>query len=268
MELMTTKTFALVLLCWTASSTIQAQAPAQPPAAPPAAQPPRVARPAAPAAASTVTIQVTNSSGLPLSNVQVTAQGPLSRDGVTGDDGSLRFAGMRAGSYRLRFVREGATTLERDVTLRGGEPMLVDVSLSAAPAAPKPVEPPPAPAPANGADKPLGPPGEPKLMPIPTFIEKNFIGREGRKDSPLGCTSTGSATLVQLREAQLNQTHDDMDEWIYVVAGEGTLRLGTAEQHLQAGTFSLVPHSVAHGLLPVGRNPLIFVSILSGYKTC
>jgi Carboxypeptidase regulatory-like domain/Cupin domain len=267
---MTTKTFALVLLCWTASSMLHAQAPAAqaPPAQPPAAQPARpAARPAAPAATSTVTIQVTNSSGLPFANVQVTAQGPLSRDGVTAEDGSVRFAGMRAGAYRLRFVREGAITLERDMTLRAGEPMLVDVSLSAAPVAPKP-EPPPAPTPASGPDKPLGPPVEPKLTAIPTFLEKNFIGREGKKDSQLGCTSTGSATLVQLREALLNQTHDDMDEWIYVVAGEGTLRLGTAEQHLQAGTFSLVPHTVAHGLLPVGRNPLIFVSMLSGYKTC
>jgi hypothetical protein len=216
----------------------------------------------------TITIQVTSSAGLPLANVQVTAQGPLSRDGVTAEDGSIRFVNMRAGAYRLKFVREGSITLERDITLRSGEPLLVDVALSAAPPAPKPAEPPPATAPAAGADKPLGPPAEPKLTPIPTFLEKNFIGREGRKDSSLGCTTTGAATLVQLREALLNQTHEDVDEWIYVVAGEGTLRLGTSEQHLQAGTFSLIPRTIAHGLLPGGRNPLILVSVLSGYKTC
>ena len=112
--------------------------------------------------------------------------------------------------------------------------------------------------PPKDAEKPLGPPAAPKLTPIPTFLEKNFIGREGRKDSALGCTSTGTATLVQLREALLNQVHDDADEWIYVVAGEGTLRLGTAEQHLQAGTFSLIPHGASHGLLPTGKNPIIF----------
>ena len=196
----------------------------------------------------------------------MTAQGPVSREGVTGEDGSLRFANMRAGMYRLKFLKEGSTTLERDITVRNGEPMLIDVALSAAPVPPKPEEP-AVPAAVTGP-RALGPPAEPKFTPIPTFLEKNFIGREGRKDSPLGCTSTGTGTLTQLREALLNQSHDDMDEWIYVVAGEGTLRLGTAEQHLQAGTFSLIPHTVAHGLLPVGRNPLIFVSILSGYGTC
>ena len=238
----------------------QAQAPQTPPA-----QPQRAARPPA-AASPTITIQVTNSSGLPLANVQVTAQGPASRDGVSAEDGSIRFANVRPGAYRLKFVREGSITLERDITVRGGEAQLVDVTLSAAPPPPKPAEPPPA-APV-ASDKSLGPPAEPKLTPIPAFLDKNFIGREGRKDSPLGCTTTGTSTLVQLREALLNQAHDDTDEWIYVVAGEGTLRLGTAEQHLQAGTFALVPHTVAHGILPGGRNPLIYVSVMSGYRTC
>lgn len=252
----------LVCLCW-AVVTMSAQ-----PAQAPPAQPPRVARPAAAPAASTITVQVTSALGLPLAGVQVTAQGVVSREGRTAEDGFVRFAAMRAGVYRLRFVREGSTTLDRDITVRAGEPLLVDVALSTAPVAPKPSEPARPASTANGTDKPLGPPAEPTLTAIPTFVEKNFIGREGRKDSPLGCTSTGTATLVQLREALLNQTHIDADEWIYVVAGEGTLRIGTADQHLQSGMFSLIPHSVAHGLLPTGRNPLIFVSILSGYRTC
>lgn len=214
----------------------------------------------------TVTIQVTDSSGLPLANVQVTAQGAVSRDGLSAEDGSVRFANMRAGAYRLKFVREGSITLERDITVRAGEAQLVAVSLSAAPPPPKAPEPPPAPP--SAPDKSLGPPAEPKLTPIPTFLDKNFIGREGRKDSSLGCTTTGTSTLVQLREALINQAHEDADEWIYVVAGEGTLRLGTAEQHLQAGTFALIPHAVAHGILPGGRNPLIFVSVMSGHRTC
>ena len=100
---------------------------------------------------------------------------------------------------------------------------------------------------------------------MPLFLEKNFIGgREGRKDSLLGCTATGTATLHQLRDSWLAHTHDDAEEWIYVVAGEGTLRIGTTEQKLQAGTFSLVPHTMSHALIPQGRNPLIVISVLSG----
>jgi mannose-6-phosphate isomerase-like protein (cupin superfamily) len=231
-------------------------APAQPP------PPVRVARPAQ-APTLTVTIQVVDGSGLPLANVQVTGQGPLPREGTTGADGAVRFTNMRPGTYRLRFVREGSITLERDIVVRAGEPLLVDVTLSAAPVVAKPeaVKPP---APESSLTA-LGPPGDPKFTPIPTFLEKNIItGREGRKESSLGCTSTGTATLYQLREAWLNHEHDDADEWLYVVAGEGTLRIGTADQHLQAGTFSLVPHTLQHAILPGGRTPLIVVSILTG----
>jgi mannose-6-phosphate isomerase-like protein (cupin superfamily) len=224
----------------------------------------RQARPAATPPTVTVTVQVTDAAGLVLANVRVTGEGPVSRDGVTSDDGSVRFSNMRAGSYRLRFVREGSITLERDITVRIGEPLLVDVSLSAAPV-PKAPPPPPPIAPPAPAPKPLGPPVEPKVTPIPAFLDKNLItGREPQKSSPLGCTSTATGTLNQLREAWVNRSHEAADEWLYVVAGEATLRLPGSEQHLQAGTFSLIPHTVVYSLLPSGRNPLIVVSILSG----
>jgi mannose-6-phosphate isomerase-like protein (cupin superfamily) len=214
---------------------------------------------------STLTIHVTDTLGAPLADATVTITGPVAREGATAADGSLRLTNMRAGSYRLRFVREGSITLERDITLRAGESPTVDVALTSAPVAPN------ASASAQGAtaDKPnapvLGPPGDPKVTPVPLFLERNFIGgREGRKDSPLGCTATGVATLHQLRDSWLAHTHDTAEEWIYVVAGEGTLRIGTTEQKIQAGTFSLVPHTISHAVIPQGRNPLIFISVLSG----
>ena len=96
----------------------------------------------------TITIQVTDALGAPLSDTTVTTTtGVVSREGVTAADGSLRMMNMRPGTYRLRFVREGSITLERELTLRSGESLTVDVSLSAAPPppkAPEPVAPPPA----------------------------------------------------------------------------------------------------------------------------
>ena len=143
----------------------------------------------------TVTIQVTDAAGAPLADATVTTTaGVVSREGVTGADGSLQWINMRPGTYRVRFVREGSITVERELILRAGEPATVDVALNPAPPvkAPEPVAPPP---------PSLGPPGEPKITPVPLFLEKNFIGgREGRKDSPLGCTATGTATLHQLRD--------------------------------------------------------------------
>jgi mannose-6-phosphate isomerase-like protein (cupin superfamily) len=249
----------ITLLVTSFSKLLFAQNPSPQPAQP-------AARQARPAATPTVTVQVTDSSGLPAANVQVTAQGPVSRDGVTGDDGSVRFSNMRAGTYRLRFVREGSMTLERDITVRAAEPLLVDVSLSAAPVPKAPAPEPARPAaPPPPTAKPLGPPVEPKVTPIPSFLDKNLItGREPQRSSTLGCTSTATGTLHQLREAWVSRSHEDADEWLYVVAGEATLRLPGSEQHLQAGTFSLIPHTVVYSLLPAGRNPLIVVSILSG----
>ena len=205
---------------------------------------------------------MTDSTGAPLADTAVvTTTGIVSREGMTAADGSLQMINMRPGTYRLRFSREGSITLEREVTLRAGEAATVEVALSPAPPppkAPEPVAPP-------SASTTLGPPGDPKVTPVPLFLEKNFIGgREARKDSVLGCTSTGTATLHQLRDSWLSHTHDTATEWIYVVAGEGTLRIGTSEQKLQAGTFSLVPHTVAHALIPQGRNPLIVISMLAG----
>jgi mannose-6-phosphate isomerase-like protein (cupin superfamily) len=210
----------------------------------------------------TIAINVTDAVGAPLADTTVvTMTGVVSREGVTAADGSLQMINMRPGTYRLRFSREGSITLEREVVLRAGEAAAVDVALSPAPVpeeAPEPVAPPP-------ASTTLGPPGEPKVTPVPSFLERNFIGgREGRKDSVLGCTETGTATLHQLRDSWTAHSHDTAEEWIYVVAGEGTLRIGTADQKLQAGTFSLVPHTISHALVPQGRNPLIIISMLSG----
>jgi mannose-6-phosphate isomerase-like protein (cupin superfamily) len=205
-------------------------------------------------------IQVSDTLGAPLGGTTIAATGPVSREGETAADGSLRLINLRAGTYRLRFAREGSITFEREVALRAGESSTLDVALSAAPPPPKP-DPVPPPVPT----KDLGPPGDAKVTPVPAFLEKNFIGgREARKESALGCTSSGKATLFQLRDSWLAHTHDDSDEWIYVVAGEGVLRMAAAEQHLQAGTFSLVPHTMTHALIPQGRNPLIVISVLSG----
>jgi mannose-6-phosphate isomerase-like protein (cupin superfamily) len=214
----------------------------------------------------TLTVQVTDTLGAPLADAAVTVTGPVAREGSTAPDGSLRLTNMRAGTYRLRFVREGSITLERDITLRAGESPTIDIALSAAPVAAVAVAPaaPSAPT-APNAPRELGPPGEPKVTPVPLFLERNFIGgREARKDSQLGCTATGTATLHQLRDSWLSHTHDTAEEWIYVVAGEGTLRIGTTEQKVQAGTFSLVPHTITHAVIPQGRNPLILISVLSG----
>ncbi len=233
---------------------------------PPSQKPPATqAAPAARPAPLTLTIQVTDAVGAVLGNVQVRATGPVEREGRTSDEGTLRFANLKPGSYRLRFVREGFFTLERDVSLRAGQPLRIDVMLSEAP---PPMPSPPAPPPEPPPEPPQPPPppvAEPKTVAIPSFVELNFIGaRATRKDSLVACAGTGTATLLQLREALVDEVHDPSDEWLYVVAGEGTLQLGDREEKLAAGTFSLVPRTVRHSIVPRGRNPLILIAIQTG----
>ena len=212
--------FICTLAVLTSASLAAQTAPPAPAPAKPAAPPAKPAAPRAdpPAKLATITIQVTDALGAPLADTTVTTiTGVVSREGVTAADGSLRMMNMRPGTYRLRFEREGSMTLERELTLRSGEALTVDVvaqslrrqlqrRLSRSRRAPTRAA--------------LGPPGDPKVTPVPLFLEKNFIGgREGRKDSVLGCTPTGTATLHQLRDPWLAHTHDDAEEWIYVVAG-------------------------------------------------
>jgi len=249
------RTFFLCTLALCSSVGLSAQTTPNAPATPARA----TTKPST-AKAPTVAIQVTDATGAPLADATVTTtSGVVSREGITAADGSLQWINMRPGTYRVRIEREGSVTLERELVLRAGEAATMDIALSPAPPMPK------APEPVAPQPAPLGPPGDPKVTPVPLFLEKNFIGgREGRKDSPLGCTATGTATLHQLRDTWQAHTHDTAEEWIYVVAGEGTLRIGGADQKLQAGTFSLVPHTVSHTLVPQGRNPLIVISVLSG----
>ena len=207
----------------------------------------------------TIAVHVTDPAGAPLADTTVTATGTVAREVLTAGDGSVQLMNMRPGTYRLRFAREGSITLEREITVRAGESPIIDVSLSPAP------PPPTAPEPEPAASKTLPPPGDPRITPVPLFLEKNFIGgREARKESPLGCGAVTTATLHQLRDSWLAHAHEDADESIYVVAGEGTVRIGSTEQKIQAGTFSFIPHTVSHALIPQGRNPLIVISVLAG----
>ena len=70
--------------------------------------------------------------------------------------------------------------------------------------------------------------------------------------------------LLQLRDPIAEHTHSNMDEVLYVVAGEGTIRFGATQTNLAAGSLSVVPHGTPHAVDRRGRNPLIVLSTLSG----
>jgi hypothetical protein len=198
-----------------------------------------------------------------LPGIRVDVLGAGDRTGETDASGNLRFANMRAGSYRVRFSGPSVVTFEREVTVRAGQTADLDVTLNPAPEAPPPPE--PQPAPAQPAPAPQGGPrGEPQIVSIIDLVEKEFVGRQPRKETLLGCSVNLRSMMIQLNEALPERLYEGAEAAYYVLGGEGTISLNGRESALVTGSFALVPRGTAHGFARKGKRPLILLSLLSG----
>jgi mannose-6-phosphate isomerase-like protein (cupin superfamily) len=210
-------------------------------------------------------ITVTDPSGATLPGVEVEALGVADRSGETDSGGSLRFANLRPGTYRLRFSGTGVITYEREVIVRPGQTADVDVTLNPAPEGSsdsipeaEPDQPPPA------ASAALGPPGEPKTESILTLLEKQLIRREPRKETALGCSGNARSTMIQINEQQPERLYDTSEAIYYVIGGEGTLRLSGRESAIATSDYIQVPRGTSHAFIRKGKRPLIMLAFLSG----
>lgn len=255
----------VALLLLTLLQTAQPPAkPATPPASPaPATQAPRP-RPSS-AATTTALLFITDNAGAPIEGVTVSVTGPVDREVTSPASGPTRIAGLRAGTYRVRFTHEGFITFEKEIAWRRGTAAPeITVTLNAAPEPPRAPEPPPAPKPEAAAPR-LPPPGTPKTMPLIDFIEKNLISnREPQKQNEIGCSGVGQALLWQIRDPWTGRQHEGADGMVYVIAGEGSLRLDDRDVRVTNGSFAVVPRGTTYGFTRAGRNPLIVLAVLSG----
>ena len=170
---------------------------------------------------------------------------------------------VKDGLYRLRFEHEGFVTLEREFPVKAtGALTAVDIVMTPAPPPPPP---PPPPAPTTPAAP--APSGPPVSVNIPDFLDHNFIGRDPIKESILACKPAEIVRLLQLRDNMAEHVHDRVDEVLYVVAGEGAVRIGDQLMTLKPGSLALVPLGTTHSVERRGKNPLILISTLSG-ATC
>jgi mannose-6-phosphate isomerase-like protein (cupin superfamily) len=210
----------------------------------------------------TFAVIVTDSAGAPISDVKVALTGSAERAGRT-EAGRLVFEGLPAGPYRFRFDKDGYVSLEHELTARGGAPVEVKETLSAAPPPPAPPPAPvaPPPAPERRVD------AQPMALDIPTFLDDkaNRVGRSPSKVSGLSCTTGGNASLLQINDPVKDQTHPDSDEFLYVVAGEGNAKVGGADEPMSPGMFFVVPRGVRHTFV-ASKKPLVLLSILAGDK--
>ena len=217
------------------------------------------ARKPAQAARPTMTITVTDLEGKTLPDVWVKATGAVDREAPTDENGMVTFRNMRTGTYRLRFEHDEFVTLEREVT-QGARALPVNVSLNAAP--PKPEPEPEVPAP-TGTSGELPAAGPPTRVSIPDFFERNYLGSAPSQTSVVGCVPSMTTQLLQLREPLGEHTHENEDELLYIVGGDGTHRIAGTDFPLTAGVLATVPRGTPHSITRRGRNPLVLLSITS-----
>jgi hypothetical protein len=225
--------------------------------------PARAPAPKKPAAASprtgSVRIAVKDQDGTSLSEVRLLLSGATTGEFVTGGAGTTVVPDLKDGSvYRLRCEHEGFITLEREFTVRGGVYSQIEVVLNPAP------PPPPTPAPEPAPPVSIPPGGRPVTLSVVDYLDRNLIGREPLKESILACNPLETVRVLQMRQGVARHVHQSGDEIIYVVAGEGTVRIGETPTPVRAGSLVVVPNGIGHALERGGKNPLIVVSTLIG----
>lgn len=258
----------LLLTLMQAPATQPPAKPVTPPATPaaPATQAPKPRPATSGGATTTAMLFITDGSGRQIEDVTVGVTGPVDREVKSPASGPTRIPGLRAGTYRVRFTHDDFITFEKEIVWRAGTaaPEL-SITLNAAPEAPAPPPAAPAPTPAAAPAPKLPAPGAAKSMSLLDFIEKNFInGREPQKENLVGCSGVGQALLWQIREPWNGRQHDSADAMIYVVAGDGTIKVGERDFAVTNGSFSVVPRGSSYSLSRRGRNPLIVLTVLAG----
>jgi mannose-6-phosphate isomerase-like protein (cupin superfamily) len=205
---------------------------------------------------------VTDARGATLEGVRVEVLGASDRSGETNPSGQVNFIGMQAGTYRVRFSGDEVIAFEREITLRNGQTTNVDITLNPAPEPVAAPAPPPAPA---SVEAPVGPAGQPQVVPIVDLIERELIGNdEQRRETLVACSGNTRTTLVQLNDSQPDRRYDTAEIAYYVVAGEGAVRISARDTSLGASSFVSLPRGTTHSLSRRGRRPLILLATLSG----
>jgi hypothetical protein len=209
-----------------------------------------------------MTITATDPKGATVPGVHVQLMGPTERSGETNGSGQLNFQGLLVGTYRLRFSSDTVITLEREVSLRAGSIADVDVTLNPAPPPPPAPEPPPAaPAPASAS---VGPKGQSLMVGITELLEKEFVGKEPRRESLLACSGNERTTMIQLNEAMPQRLYENAEVVYYVLGGEGSVTIDGRTSNIGTYAFVSVPRGTSHAFDRRGRRSLVLLAVLSG----
>jgi mannose-6-phosphate isomerase-like protein (cupin superfamily) len=209
-------------------------------------------------------ITVTDAGGGTLAGVKVISDGPTPRNGETNASGQLNFPGLLGGTYRLRFDGDAVVSFERDVTVRPGQVLAVDVMLNAAKKVPPPPAPTPVAAPPPPAAAKSGPAGQPQWVSVPKVLEGNFVGKDPRRETLLSCSGNTRTTMLQINQPMPERMYADADVVYYVIGGEGLMKLDGKETRLSLNDFVSIPRGGSHAFEKRGNRMLILLSVLGG----
>lgn len=227
-----------------------------------AGSPPATQGTAAPRPGS-LALTVVSEKGEPVAGAVVAAHGPVDRAG-TAIDNAITLLTMPAGTYRVRITHDGFMTLEKEVAIRAGARTTSEAVLTAAPPPPPP---PPAPAPVEPKPVPANSTlkaGTPQVQSLSDLAEQMLKDPQAT-ERVIGCSGATTTRLILVREPLSLHRHVDVDETIYVLAGEGSLTIGTRDQTVGPGWVGLIPRGTSHAVIKRGRNPaVVMLSVQSG----
>jgi len=213
-----------------------------------------------------VVLTITNEKGDLLADATVTVRGSIDRGGTSGSDGTVTLQNMPPGTYRARITRDGYYTLDKEVTIKAGARATAEALLSPAP----PPPPPPTPAPTPVEMKPSAPAGKPGVATttsVVDLIQQMLKDPQPVVDHDLGCAYSSASKLIVAKANVASHQHSDVDEFLYVVYGDGTLTVGDKTVPLTAGTFAIAPRTVSHAITKKGSKEIVLLVVQSG-KPC
>jgi hypothetical protein len=111
---------------------------------------------------------------------------------------------------------------------------------------------------------PLGPKGEPATIAIVDLLEKEFVGRQPRRETLLSCSGLERASMIQLNEPLPTRLYENADAIYYVLGGEGSIQMNGRETRLGLNAFASVPRGTSHSFSRRGNRSLVLLAVLSG----
>ena len=99
---------------------------------------------------------------------------------------------------------------------------------------------------------------------IGDLLEKEFVGRQPRRETLLSCSGSERAAMIQLNEPLPERLYENADAIYYVLGGEGSVMMNGRETRLGLNAFVSVPRGTSHSFTKRGNRLLVLLSVLSG----